>query len=69
MDTTPRYTAAKAYVGAAIAAIVAGLATLYTALDDSVVSGQEAVGIASAVLISLGTVFGGVYATTNAPKA
>lgn len=62
------YTAAKAYVGAGIAAVVAGLATLYTALDDNIVTGQEAVAIASAVLISLGTVFGGVYATTNVPK-
>ena len=60
--------AAKAYIGAAIAALVAGLSVLFTALDDGTVTQQEGVSIAIAVLVSLGAVFGGVYATPNAPK-
>ncbi len=60
-------TAAKAYVGAGIAAVVAGLSTAVTALDDGVISAQEGIGIAIAVLVSIGGVFGGVYATTNKP--
>lgn len=65
--TTPKVSAAKAYVGAAIAAIVAGLGATITALDDSVISTQETVTIALAVFVSLGGVFGGVWATTNKP--
>lgn len=60
--------AAKAYIGAAIAAAVAGLAVLDAALEDGAVSPQETVRIAVAVLVSLGAVFGGVYATPNTPK-
>lgn len=60
--------AAKAYIGAAIAAVVAGLSVLFTALDDGVVTQQETVSIAIAVLVSIGAVFGGVYATPNTPK-
>lgn len=62
---TPRYTAAKAYVGAGIAAVVAGLGVAATALDDGTVSAQEGIYIAIAFLVSLGGVFGGVYATAN----
>lgn len=62
-----KVSAAKAYVGAAIAAVVAGLSTAVTALDDGVISSQEGIGIAIAVLVSIGGVFGGVYATTNKP--
>jgi small basic protein len=61
-------TAAKAYIGAAIAALVAGLSVTFTALEDGGVNQQEAVSIAIAVLVSLGAVFGGVYATPNKPK-
>ena len=60
-----RYSAAKAYVGAAIAALSAGVAVLYTALDDNALTWQEGVGIGAAMLVSLSTVFGGVYITTN----
>lgn len=60
-------TAAKAIVGALIGAAVAGLGTLYTALDDNLVTAQEGVGIAVTTLTALGAVFGGVYATTNKP--
>ena len=62
-----KMSAAKAYVGAAIAATVAGLSVAVTALDDGIINSQEGLNIAIAVLISLGTVFGGVYATTNRP--
>lgn len=60
--------AAKAYIGAGIAAVVAGLSVLFTALDDGFVTQQEGVSIAIAVLVSIGAVFGGVYATPNVPK-
>lgn len=63
-----KYTAAKAYVGAAIAAVIAGLGAAFTALEDGSVNGQEWITITLAVLISIGGVFGGVYATTNKPK-
>lgn len=59
--------AAKAYVGAGIAAAVAGLSTAVTALDDGVISAQEGITITIAVLVSLGGVFGGVYGVTNKP--
>lgn len=65
--TTTKTSAAKAYVGAAIAAAVAGLGVFATALDDGAVSSQEGAYIAIAVLVSLGGVFSGVYATTNKP--
>jgi len=61
----PGKEAAKAYVGAILAAIAAGLAVLFTSLEDNVISGQEWVGVASAVVVALGAVFGGVYATPN----
>lgn len=59
--------AKKAYIGAGLSAIAAGLATAYTALDDGVVSGQETVGIIAAVVGSLVVVFGGVWAAPNRP--
>lgn len=65
----PGKDAAKAYVGAALAAISAGLAVLFTSLDDNVVTGQEWVGTAAAVVAALVAVFGGVYVTPNKPKA
>lgn len=68
-STTPRErvrtTATKAYVGAGIAAAIAGLSVAATALDDGAISGQEGIYIVIAVLVSLGGVFGGVYAATN----
>lgn len=60
-------TATKAYIGSGIAAVVAGLSTAVTALDDGVISAQEGITIAIAVLVSIGGVFGGVYAATNKP--
>lgn len=64
----PGKEAAKAYVGAALAAISAGLAVLFTSLDDNVITGQEWVGTAAAVVAALVAVFGGVYVTPNTPK-
>lgn len=66
-EPTPKTSTAKAYVGAAIAAVVAGLSTAVTALDDGVISAQEGITITIAVLVSLGGVFGGVYGVTNKP--
>ena len=43
----PHYTAAKAYVGGAIAALVAGLGVVFTGLDDNVITQQEWIGRAS----------------------
>jgi hypothetical protein len=60
-------TATKAYIGAGIAAVVAGLSTAVTALEDGAISSQEGLTIAIAVLVSIGGVFGGVYAATNKP--
>lgn len=65
----PGKDAAKAYVGAGLAAISAGLAVLFTSLDDNVITGQEWVGTAAAVVAALVAVFGGVYVTPNKPKA
>ena len=64
----PGKEAAKAYVGAGLAALAAGLAVLFTSLDDNAVTSQEWVGVASAVVASLVTVFGAVYVTPNATK-
>lgn len=64
----PGLEAAKAYVGAFLAALAAGLAVLFTSLDDQVVSTQEWVGVGSAVVASLVTVFGAVYVTPNAAR-
>jgi hypothetical protein len=66
-EPTPKTSTAKAYVGAAIAAVVAGLSTAVTALDDGVISAQEGITITIAVFVSLGSVFGGVYGVTNKP--
>ena len=66
-EPTPKTSTAKAYVGAAIAAVVAGLSTAVTALDDGVISAQEGITITIAVFVSLGSVFGGVYGVTNNP--
>lgn len=66
-EPVQKTTSAKAIVGAAIAAAVAGVGALVTALDDGVVTTQEGAVIALAVLVSLGGVFGGVWATTNKP--
>lgn len=63
----PGREAAKAYVGAGLAAAAAGLAAAGTALSDEVVTAQEWTVIIGAVVVSLGTVFGGVYATRNSP--
>lgn len=61
----PGKEALKAYVGAGLAAVAAGLAVLFTSLDDGAVNAQEWVGVASAVVASLVTVFGAVYVTPN----
>lgn len=61
----PGKEALKAYVGAGLAAVAAGLAVLFTSLDDNAVTAQEWVGVASAVVASLVTVFGAVYVTPN----
>ena len=61
----PGKEALKAYVGAGLAAVAAGLAVLFTSLDDGTVNAQEWVGVASAVVASLVTVFGAVYVTPN----
>lgn len=66
--TTPAGThqsSTKAYVGAVIAAAVAGLGVIFTGLDDNVITQQEWVGASIATLVALGSVFGGVYATSN----
>lgn len=60
-------TAAKAYVGAGIAAVVAVLGVVASGLDDGVISTQEGVFAAIAGLVSLGGVFPAVYYTTNKP--
>lgn len=65
--STPQ-TAHKAVVGSIIAAVSAGAATLYTALDDGIVSSQEVVGIAVAVLGSLGATYAAVFITSNKPS-
>lgn len=65
LPANTHWTAAKAYVGAAIAAAVAGLGVVFTGLDDGVISQQEWVGAAIATLVALGGTFGGVYVTSN----
>lgn len=51
------------YAKAIVAAAVAGLGSLGTALGDNVVSGQEWVTITSVTLVALGAVWG----ITNKP--
>lgn len=53
------------YAKAIVGAVVAGLNSLYAALDNDILNKQEVVAIAIAVL----TVGGGVYAVTNKPEA
>ena len=53
------------YAKAIVGATVAGLGSLYLALDNDVVSTQEWVGVAS---ITIAT-FGGVWGIPNAPKS
>lgn len=65
---TVTYGPQKAIVGAVLAALTAGLSTLYTALDDGIVTTQEGVGIAGAVVAALIAVGGGVYAVSNKVK-
>lgn len=65
----PKTKATKAVVGGVIGAVAAGLGTLYTALDDGVVTSQEWVGITLSTIVALGAVFGGVYSVPNKPKA
>ncbi len=51
------------YIKAILAALVAGLSALATALDNGAISAQEAVTAAIATLVALGA----VYAIPNAP--
>ncbi len=51
------------YIKAILAALVAGLSALATALDNGAISAQEAVTAVIATLVALGA----VYAIPNAP--
>lgn len=64
-----KYSAAKAYVGAAAAGIVAALGSFVTAVDDNVVTAGEWATIAIALIVGAGLTGGGVWATTNKPKS
>ena len=48
----------QSYLKAIVAAVVAGLGSLYQALDNGHVSGQEWVAAALATLVALGAVWG-----------
>lgn len=67
-ESTTTFTAAKAYVGAALAGLVAGLVSIQAALGDNVITSSEWVAAAVAALVGAGVTGGGVYATTNRPK-
>ena len=67
MPFTERVTATKAWVGAGVAGLAAGLAYLQAALPDGVTQ-QEWIGVVLAVLAGAGLTGGGVYAATNKPK-
>lgn len=64
-----KYTAAKAYVGAAAAGIVAALGSYVTAVEDQVVTSGEWATITIAFIVGAGLTGGGVWATTNKPKS
>jgi hypothetical protein len=64
-----KYSAAKAYVGAAAAGIVAALGSFVTAVDDNVVTAGEWATIAIALIVGAGLTGGGVWATANKPKS
>jgi hypothetical protein len=59
---------AKAVVAAVAGALVGGLTYLSAALQDNVVSGQEWVNVALAVIIGTGVVGGATYATRTTVK-
>ncbi len=65
----PDWTAHKAWAGAGISALVAGLTTLYACLDNNTVTGQEWVGIIIAVLGGFGITGGVVYQVPNRRRA
>lgn len=67
IDNT-KFNAAKAWVAGGIGVVVAGLGVLTTALSDGVIDPVETVTIVSTMLVSLGALFGGVYATPNRAK-
>lgn len=67
MDTV-KTTAAKAWVGGAVATAIAFLGALGTALTDGAVTGLEWTIIGVATLTAFGGAFGGVYATPNKVK-
>lgn len=71
IDTTVKYTAAKAVVGAVATAVLAFLTALSVVLtgDATIVDVTQAqwVTIAIAVLLSSGVTGGAVYQTTNKP--
>ncbi len=60
-------TAAKAYVGAAAAGVVAGLTAFVSAVSDNAITSGEWATIAIAVIVGAGLTGGSVYATTNQP--
>lgn len=62
-------TATKAYIGAGIGTAVAFLGSLGVALTDNVITPAEWITATVVGLTALGTVFGGVYATTNKVKS
>jgi hypothetical protein len=64
----PTYTASKAWAGATISIVLGFLASLITALADDKVTAVEWLIATVAALTIAGSVFGGVYATTNRVK-
>ena len=68
-EQTPVKTkATKAWVGAIIAAAVAALGALNTAVLDNEITPQDWLNIVVSALIALGGVGGSVYVVTNKPK-